>query len=314
MVSALAGAAVPTSALAAAQARLAKPSSSSSSISATTAASSNVVSKVAQQAPPLSSSAVVAAGDGDCTAEGAAAGVDKKRKRKPRPKYLRAKYNPCIYLSGLPPDVTDSEIEAFVAKCGILDAEEDGRPFIRTKRDAAGVCLGHSLVKFLRAASVQLAIDIIDGTRLRESWPIIKIERAKFANKKKVKEEGDSTAAVGVSKGRHLSQSQKERRRQEGSLSWAEGTSERGMKIVIIQNMHLPSDFDHPDFKEQLRVDVMAECSKQGAVDKVTCYVCIVNFDVRRVMCFRSLYSTATSWVPWPSSSSVRRTLKPAFW
>ncbi len=84
-----------------------------------------------------------------------------------------------------------------------------------------------------------------------------------------MKEEGDSGTAVGVSKGRHLTQAQKERRRQEGGLSWAEGTSERGMKIIIIQNMHMPSDFDDPEFKEQLRVDVMAECSKHGAVDKV---------------------------------------------
>ena len=155
-------------------------------------------------------------------------------------------------------------------KYGILDAEEDGRPFIRTKRDAAGVCQGHSLVKFLRAASVQLALDIIDGTRLRESWPAVKVERAKFTNKKKIKEEGESgAAAVGVSKGRQLTQAQKERRRQEGGLSWAEGTSERGMKIVIIQNMHVPKDFDDAEFKEQLRLDVMAECSKHGAVDKV---------------------------------------------
>lgn len=166
--------------------------------------------------------------------------------------------------------MTDAEIEAFVVKCGILDAEEDGRPFIRTKRDGGGQCLGHCVVKFLRAASVQLALDIIDGTRVREGWPAVKVERAKFANKKKVKEEGEVGAAVGVSKGRHLTQAQKERRRQEGGLSWSEGTSERGMKIVIIQNMHAPKDFDDADFKEQLRADVTAECSKQGAVDKVS--------------------------------------------
>ena len=275
MAAAAAGGTAPVSALAAAQARLARPSSSLPSVAAAAAASSAIAKGAGAAA---SSSEAVAAADGDGNAEGAAADADKKRKRKPRPKYLRAKYNPCVYLSGLPPDVTDSEIEAFVVKCGILDAEEDGRPFIRTKRDSGGTCLGHSLVKFLRPASVQLAMDIIDGTRLRDAWPVIKVERAKFANKKKVKEEGDGTAAVGVGKGRQLSQAQKERRRQEGCLSWAEGTSERGMKIVIIQNMHLPKDFDDADFKEQLRLDVMAECSKHGAVDKVT-------LRARRVAC-----------------------------
>jgi HIV Tat-specific factor 1 len=265
MAAASAGGAAPTSALAAAQARLARPSSMPSSV----AAASSVAAKGGAGAAASTSEAIPAT-DGDANAEGAAADADKKRKRKPRPKYLRAKYNPCVYLSGLPPDVTDAEIEAFVVKCGILDAEDDGRPFIRTKRDSEGTCLGHSLVKFLRPASVQLAMDIIDGTRMRDAWPAIKVERAKFTNKKKVKEEGDVAAAVGVSKGRQLSQAQKERRRQEGCLSWAEGTSERGMKIVIIQNMHLPKDFEDPYFKEQLRLDVMAECSKQGAVDKVT--------------------------------------------
>jgi hypothetical protein len=255
MAAAAAGGAAPTTAIAAAQARLAKPSLSAATAAATAAASAAAVT--------LPSSAA------QDDAEATAGDADKKRKRKPRPKYLRAKYNPCIFISGLPPDVTDAEIEAFVVKCGILDAEEDGRPFIRTKRDAAGVCLGHSVVKFLRAASVQLALDIIDGTRLRDSWPAVKVERAKFTNKKKVKEEGEGGVSVGVSKGRHLSQAQKERRRQEGGLSWAEGTSERGMKIVIIQNMHMPGDFDDPDFKEQLRTDVMAECSKLGVVDKV---------------------------------------------
>eukprot|EP00904_Undaria_pinnatifida_P008751 jgi/Undpi1/5005/HiC_scaffold_19.g08357.m1 len=63
----------------------------------------------------------------------------------------------------------------------------------------------------------------------------------------------------------------------EQALSWAEnddtGAAKGGLKIVVVENMFRPSDFEmNEKFGEELEADLLAEGEKLGPVEKITVF------------------------------------------
>lgn len=100
----------------------------------------------------------------------------------------------CVYVSGLPKDITFQEMESFFGKCGLIRVsnDEDRIPQIKLYKDDKGVPKGDGIVNYLQSPSVTLALQILDETEIRRGYKV-KIERAKFQSsieggKKKEKE------------------------------------------------------------------------------------------------------------------------------
>eukprot|EP00889_Picochlorum_renovo_P008776 jgi/Picre1/35806/NNA_003266.t1 len=107
-----------------------------------------------------------------------------KQARARNEQWFDAKKNTSVYVQGLPQDVTVQEMEQVFSKCGVIkiDPETNG-PRIKLYRDN-DVLKGDGLVTYLKAPSVQLAIDILDGTPLRYGLDTtMSISEAKFEQK-----------------------------------------------------------------------------------------------------------------------------------
>ncbi|KAG5928498.1 hypothetical protein E4U42_000570 [Claviceps africana] len=88
----------------------------------------------------------------------------KKRKAPPQPKQ-----NTAVYVTGLPPDATVTEVhDLFSRKAGVIAEEIDsGAPRIKLYSDEAGNFKGDALIVFFKPQSVEMAIMLLDDTDFR---------------------------------------------------------------------------------------------------------------------------------------------------
>jgi HIV Tat-specific factor 1 len=71
-------------------------------------------------------------------------------------------------VTNLPPDTTEDEIRETFSKCGVIAEEIDsGKPRIKLYRNEDGTLKGDALIIYFRPESVELAIQMLDGTALR---------------------------------------------------------------------------------------------------------------------------------------------------
>lgn len=76
--------------------------------------------------------------------------------------------NTAVYISNLPPDVTEDEIRERFSKCGVISENIDtGKPRIKIYMNERGEPKGDAMVVFFREESVKLAIQLLDDTCLR---------------------------------------------------------------------------------------------------------------------------------------------------
>ena len=100
--------------------------------------------------------------------------------------WFDAKKNTSVYIEGLPLDTSVEEVAEVFSKCGVIKVDADTRgPRIKLyKNKETGQPQGDGLVTYLKAPSVQLAIDILDGTSLRLGGKeVMKVAGAKFEQK-----------------------------------------------------------------------------------------------------------------------------------
>lgn len=177
-----------------------------------------------------------------------------------------------VYVSGMPTDTTEAELAAFCARCGLVRKDGAARPCVRLYRTPAGVPKGDGTATYLQAASVDLALLVLDGAEYRPGVRV-HVTRAEFvpksgsgsggqngANSTKTDKMMGATTAIPTKKERRYDQ-----RKQE--LGWGEGAADRH---VVLRHMFGPEDAarsgDVAAWTAALREDVRAEAARHGAV------------------------------------------------
>lgn len=76
--------------------------------------------------------------------------------------------NTAIYVTGLPPDATVTEVASLFSKYGVIAEEIDGKmPRIKLYQNSEGTFKGDALIVYFRPESVNLAIQMLDDTHFR---------------------------------------------------------------------------------------------------------------------------------------------------
>merc|ERR1712126_324736 len=95
---------------------------------------------------------------------------------------VEAEKNPKVYVSNLPLDFTEEDFVALMSKCGMVEKDLETQKYkIKLYKDTNGQFKGDGLCTYLKIESVELALNILDGSVVGDET--IHVERAKFTLK-----------------------------------------------------------------------------------------------------------------------------------
>ncbi|OCT67719.1 hypothetical protein XELAEV_18039022mg [Xenopus laevis] len=170
----------------------------------------------------------------------------KGEKRKPDPGWFNVEdqRNTNVYVTGLPPDITNEEFAEIMSKCGIIMRDPQSEDYkIKLYKDREGNLKGDGLCCYLKRESVDLALKLLDEYEIRGYK--LHVENAKF----QLKGEYDATK-----KKKKCKDFRKKMSIHQKCLDWRPEKKEndssrmRFERVVIIKNMFHPKDFEqHPD-------------------------------------------------------------------
>jgi len=175
-----------------------------------------------------------------------------------------------VYVSGLPPSVTEEEFDALMSKCGLVEHDvRTKKSKLKLYRDGEGVPKGDGLCSYIKPESVQLALTILDGSEFKGKK--ISVEVAKFSMK------GDTYDPK--MKPKKLSKKEREKmlKQRERMFAWVpdkmKGERAKHDKVIVIKNLFDPQEFNTDaglilDYTSRIR----AQCSKFGTCTKIVLY------------------------------------------
>ena len=80
----------------------------------------------------------------------------------------KARVNTAVYVTSIPLDADQEEINDVFSKCGVIAEEIDsGKPRIKMYEDDQGQFKGDALVVYFRPESVNLAVQMLDDSDFR---------------------------------------------------------------------------------------------------------------------------------------------------
>ncbi|CAE8699258.1 unnamed protein product [Polarella glacialis] len=188
---------------------------------------------------------------------------------------MKAKDNPNVYVSGLPPDVTVQELEPLFKRAGVLKVDvETGGSKIRIYCDESGRCKGDALVSYANSGSVDLAVKFLHEHELRTGCTLC-VQQADFEDEKKdVHLSKDQLKEMAVlkkdaSRKRYLAAKNMTKEAVSWSGEMDDGT---GRRIVVLRHMFSAQEAEKegPEFYKELAEEVKTECEKVGQVARVT--------------------------------------------
>jgi len=174
--------------------------------------------------------------------------------------------NTKVYVSNLPLDLKEPEFVELMAKCGIMVKDPDsGKIKVKLYNDAEGNFKGDALCHYIKIESVELALQIIDGSTLRGKT--IKVEKAKFTLK------GEYDPKLKPKKKRKKEQ-ERILKQQERLFAWVpeklKGQRSKHEKCIVLKNIFSPEDMEKsPQLMLEVSEQLRDECSKCGTVKKV---------------------------------------------
>ncbi len=202
--------------------------------------------------------------------------VKSNSKKSKKAKFSKRNAKLWIYISGLPKrDVTVEDLQRYFSKAGLLDLDpETLQPKIKLYKDrSTGELKGDASVCYARAESVELAIQILDGS-LWDKDHRIKIERAKFEAKAasgNAAANGSTKPNEGVKRKRPISEAQRKVARLAILQAQDEGFGGRltggrkGLCIIVVKNIM-------GGIPEEELEDVLYESFQEfGSIEKITC-------------------------------------------
>lgn len=191
--------------------------------------------------------------------------------------FIKAKENPNVYVSGLPPDTTAQELDPLFKRAGVLKLDmETCASKIRVYTGADGRCKGDALVTFANAASVELAVKFLHEYEIRPGCRIC-VQQADFEETEKKdakfsKDELKELAAARKPEDQRAKYLAAKNTLKE-AVSWSgEMDDGTGRRIVLLRHMFSPEQAEKggPSFYEELIEEVKDECEKIGQVMRVT--------------------------------------------
>ncbi|KAF4323158.1 hypothetical protein BBO99_00003416 [Phytophthora kernoviae] len=191
----------------------------------------------------------------------------KKKKKKKSDKWKKKKSNTWVYVNGLPLDISVQEVHDHFAKCGVIQSDiatGEARIKLYQNKEAGGLN-GDGSVCYMKEASVDLAVQLLDKSQIRPEWPI-DVSPAVFAQKgqefvKRKKPKIDTRAKIKMFE-------------KAKALSWNEGevSEPAGLRIVVVKHMFTPSEIEDETYEKELQEDIHTECSKIGEISKTTLF------------------------------------------
>lgn len=177
-------------------------------------------------------------------------------------------HNTRVYVSNLPSDMDEEEFVEIMAKCGLVMKDEKGDYKIKLYRTQEGNFKGDALCCYIKVESVELALRILDGYRLRGQE--IHVERARF----QLKGAYDPTKKPKKKKGK---EKEKLKKKIEKLFDWRpeklRGMRGKNESTVVLKNMFEPKEFEgDPTLILEYQKDLREECAKFGEVKKVVVY------------------------------------------
>ncbi|ETI21760.1 hypothetical protein G647_05829 [Cladophialophora carrionii CBS 160.54] len=211
--------------------------------------------------------------------------VQQKKKRKQpngdesgsKPK--KARVNTAVYVTSLPLDADQEEIQHVFSKCGVIAEEIDsGKPRIKMYEDDKGQFKGDALVVYFRPESVDLAVQMLDDTdfRLGEQGPAgrMRVQAADFS----YKSQQDAPAKTSNKDKKKII---KRTAKMNAKLTdWDDDdpqtlneTSSKWDKVVILKHMFTLQELEEdPAAMLEIKEDIRDECAKLGEVTNVVLF------------------------------------------
>ncbi|KAG9478394.1 hypothetical protein GDO78_013417 [Eleutherodactylus coqui] len=186
----------------------------------------------------------------------------KGEKRKGDPGWFNVEdeRNTNVYVTGLPPDVTNEEFIEIMSKCGIIMRDPQSEEFkIKLYKDKEGNLKGDGLCCYLKVSSRSLLL--IGHQYLNDGVHCL----------------GSSLIYCLLGRhqcGQHWKQIVLSLLQWPGQLDWRpekkNDSRKRFERVIIIKNMFHPNDFEEdPLVLNEIREDLRSECEKFGQVKKV---------------------------------------------
>ncbi|SCV68226.1 BQ2448_347 [Microbotryum intermedium] len=211
---------------------------------------------------------------------------------RPNKKAKPPRANTAIFVSHLPQNTTIPFLQTVFSKAGLILEDVDGNPRIKMYHDEAGNFKGEALIVYLQAASVDLAIRLLDETELElgKGQDVMRVSEAQAWRKKSGVargEDGDQGNGEGEPKPKRTELEKKKLSKRAEKLNqrlteWSSDEDDnaaaivaraRSNKVVVLQGMFTFKELeDDPTLLLELKEDVRDECETMGTVTNVTLY------------------------------------------
>jgi len=195
--------------------------------------------------------------------------------------------------------VTKDEVKDHFSRVGLIAIDPiDQEAKIKLYRDVTGSLQGDCSLCYNAPESVAMAVDVLSGGYIRPSHQVT-VTKAEFQT-------AGAGAKGGGGGGGDLNGGDKKRARtsvttaqlktaksvMQQQLAWNEDDDigvqkSKALRIVVLEGMFVPADFEVETFSDELEQDVASECGKFGNIEKITVFAA----NVRGIVLVK--YSTA---------------------